>query len=53
MAVIGTVVSGFHVQASVYALGAIAIVPFARAIFSEIIQQEKERWNLWHIRSTK
>ena len=41
-AAVGTVVSGFHVQASVYALGAIAIVSLTKAIFPEIIQQEKE-----------
>lgn len=41
-AAIGTVVSGFNVQASVYALGAIAIVSLTKAIFPEIIQQEKE-----------
>ena len=41
-AAIGTVVSAFNIQASVYALGAIAIVSLIKAIFPEILQQEKE-----------
>lgn len=41
-AAIGTVASAFNIQASVYALGAIAIVSLAKAIFPEILQQEKE-----------
>ena len=41
-AAIGTVVSAFNIQASVYALGAIAVVSLAKAIFPEILQQEKE-----------
>ena len=45
-AAVGTVVSGFNAQASVYALGAIAVVSLTKAIFPEIIQQEKELCDL-------
>lgn len=41
-AAIGTVLSGFDVRASVYALGAIAVVSLAKAIFPQILQPEKE-----------
>lgn len=41
-ATIGTVVSGFHAEASVYALGAIAIVSLTKAIFPQIIQPEQD-----------
>lgn len=41
-AAVGTVVSGFHIEASVYVLGAIAIVSLTKAIFPQIIQPEQE-----------
>lgn len=41
-AAVGTVTSGFYIEASVYALGAIAIVSLAKAIFPQIIQPENE-----------
>ncbi len=41
-AAVGTVVSGFHIEASVYALGAIAIVSLVKAIFPQILQSEQE-----------
>lgn len=41
-AAIGTIVSAFNVNVSVYALGAIAIVSLVKAIFPQILQEEKE-----------
>ena len=45
-AAVGTVFSGFKPEASIYALGAIAVVSLTKAIFPQILQPEKELCDL-------
>ena len=45
-AAVGTVFSGYKPEASIYALGAIAVVSLTKAIFPQILQPEKELCDL-------